>query len=109
MKQNDRGGSEKYWFTELGYWLRDVGWRWLVSIGAAWAALSGPSLGRGQGCGQIPVGVLAGPITNAANGHFYYLLQPSCWTDAEATAVSMGGHLVTENDAAEDTWIENTF
>src|SRR5262245_15873991 len=53
--------------------------------------------------------VLAGPIQNPANGHQYYLLKPSTWTAAEAEAVSLGGHLATINDAAENDWVYNTF
>ncbi len=53
--------------------------------------------------------VLTGPITNPANQHNYYLLSPAFWTDAEAQAVSMGGHLVTINDAAENAWVLQTF
>jgi len=53
--------------------------------------------------------VLAGPITNAANGHAYYLLSNTTWTASEAEAVGLGGHLVTINDAAENQWVLNTF
>ncbi len=53
--------------------------------------------------------VLAGPLTNAANAHTYYLLSANNWTACEAEARGLGGHLVTINDAAENQWVLNTF
>ncbi len=53
--------------------------------------------------------LLAGPVSNPANGHTYYLLAPTNWPAAEAAAVSLGGHLVTINDAEENTWVFNNF
>ena len=53
--------------------------------------------------------VLAGPVTNAANAHAYYLLSSNTWTASEAEAVGLGGHLVTINDATENQWVLNTF
>src|SRR5687767_4142794 len=50
-----------------------------------------------------------GPIYNPDNGHQYYLLTRGAWVAAEAFAVSMGGHLVSINDAAEQDWVYNTF
>jgi len=54
--------------------------------------------------------VIAGPFTNSANNHIYYLLNalgdPQL---AEAAAISLGGHLVTINDAAEQQWVFSTF
>src|SRR6187401_3345421 len=55
-----------------------------------------------SGAGQQ---IIAGPFTNAANGHFYYLLAAATWINSEATAVFYGGHLVTINNAAENQWV----
>jgi len=54
-------------------------------------------------------GIEAGPFTNAANGHVYYLLTSDTWMNSEAEAVALGGHLVTINDAAENQWVVDTF
>jgi hypothetical protein len=43
------------------------------------------------------------------NGHQYALTTNSNWTDAEAEAVAVGGHLVTINDDSENTWLTNNF
>ena len=56
-----------------------------------------------------PTGVLAGPILNPANGHQYYLLNQDTWTNSEAGAIALGGHLVTINDLAENEWVFTTF
>lgn len=52
---------------------------------------------------------LAGPVTNLANGHIYYLLSSATWSNSEAHAVQMGGHLATVDDAMENAWIAATF
>ncbi len=52
-----------------------------------------------------PPGALAGPFTNPADGHTFYLLQASSWPEAEADAVALGGHLTTIESAAENQWI----
>ena len=54
-------------------------------------------------------GILAGPIINPANGHIYYLLSQNTWSNAEAEAVGLGGHLTTIRNAAEDSWVYSTF
>lgn len=54
-------------------------------------------------------GILTGPIINPANGHLYYLLDQSNWTDAQAQATVLGGNLATARNAAENTWIAQTF
>lgn len=44
------------------------------------------------------------------NGHQYNLLSSTnSWVDSEAFAVSLGGHLVAVNDAAEMTFLNSTF
>ncbi len=51
------------------------------------------------------VSVLAGPITYPTNGNQYYLLSVASATAAQAKAASMGGHLVTIANAAENEWV----
>jgi MYXO-CTERM domain-containing protein len=46
---------------------------------------------------------------NPVNGHTYYLLSQNTWTDAEAEAVSLGGHLATVRNAQENDFIYATF
>lgn len=48
--------------------------------------------------------------TFSYKGHQYQLTSaPMSWTEAEAQAISLGGHLVTVNDADENNWLYNTF
>lgn len=53
--------------------------------------------------------VAAGPVVNPANGHSYYLLTQNVWTASEAEAISLGGHLATINDTAENSWVLNNI
>ena len=58
---------------------------------------------------QSNAGILAGPITDPANGHDYYLLAPSTWSAAESEAEAMGGTLAIVRNAGEQDWIFSTF
>ena len=53
--------------------------------------------------------VISGSINNPATGHGYYLLSHNTWTASESEATSLGGHLVTINDSAENQWVYDTF
>jgi len=48
-------------------------------------------------------------IQNPANGHYYRLLGAGTWTDSEAWAEALGGHLATIRSQEENDWIYNTF
>jgi hypothetical protein len=58
---------------------------------------------------RAAVSTIGSPVVNPANGHSYYLLQPATWTDSQAYAQTLGGNLVTINNAAENQWVYNTF
>jgi len=53
--------------------------------------------------------VLTGPIVNPDNGHTYYLLDQSSWTDAQTQALLLGGNLATIRNASEESWVFGTF
>ena len=53
--------------------------------------------------------VIAGPISNPANGHDYYLLSADSWTASEAEAERLGGTLAVIGNEAEQEWVYSTF
>lgn len=50
-------------------------------------------------------------VTCPLNGHQYTITTSPdlSWNQAEAEAVSLGGHLVTIRDASEEQWLKDTF
>jgi hypothetical protein len=48
-------------------------------------------------------------VTGNFGGHHYIELNASNWTDAEASAVAMGAHLVAVNSLAENNFLISTF
>lgn len=71
--------------------------RWAVSLALA---LTGS---------HAHAAIIAGPFTNAANNHHYLLLSTNTPQGAELEAISLGGHLVTISDEAEQQWLLATF
>jgi hypothetical protein len=52
------------------------------------------------------------PVFNPANHHWYAIVPSGAdgsWLNAELNAQALGGHLVTINDAAEETWLRAVF
>ncbi len=48
--------------------------------------------------------------TGVVRGSSYYkIVEGPTWDEAEANAITLGGHLVTINDSAENDWIESEF
>ncbi|HWC61255.1 MAG TPA: lectin-like protein [Verrucomicrobiae bacterium] len=53
--------------------------------------------------------IIAGPITNPANGHEYYLLSPDSWTASETEAEHLGGTLAIIKSPGEQEWVYSNF
>ncbi len=52
---------------------------------------------------------ILGTYDNPANGHRYHLLEAANRSVSSATAQSLGGQLVSIDDAAENQWVVSTF
>ncbi len=53
--------------------------------------------------------IIAGPVTNPANGHDYFLLTPDTWSASEAAAEQLGGTLAVIQSQAEQDWAFSKF
>ena len=62
------------------------------------------------GSGQLLIssGIVAGPIAAPDNTSEYYLVYASSWSQGEAMAVSLGGHLATISSPEENTFIRDS-
>ncbi|HUT46861.1 MAG TPA: C-type lectin domain-containing protein [Sedimentisphaerales bacterium] len=52
------------------------------------------------------------PVYNPTTNHWYDIVpsgDDGSWINAESNAIASGGHLVTINDLAEETWLRSTF
>jgi len=54
-------------------------------------------------------GLMTGPVANPANCNTYYMTEPGTWIETQLKAVSLGGNLVTVNNAAENEFVRATF
>lgn len=54
-------------------------------------------------------GIIAGPLTNPANGHDYFLLTPDTWSASEVVAEQLGGTLAVIQNQAEQDWAFSQF
>lgn len=62
---------------------------------------SGPGMYNSSGIVEIPF------VRNGDSA--YVIVRGPSWSEAEANAVSLGGHLVTIDNMAENEWVVNTF
>ena len=62
-----------------------------------------------HGIVELPVPELLHAARNPANGNYCFLVAPGRWTALEAFAQSLGGHLATVRDAAEQSWLMQEF
>lgn len=51
--------------------------------------------------------VIVGPVVHPTNQNKYYILAATPWSSAQAAASSLGGHLVSIADQAENAWVLN--
>jgi hypothetical protein len=77
-------------------------------VGVGWREIASPKTTPWTALGKrLPI--LAGPLTNVANGHQYFLLEASGQETARTTADRMGGYLAVIRNAQENEWVYRTF
>lgn len=67
----------------------------ILSLAAALLVLSSPALAQ--------------PVFNPSTGHWYRLGTPATWLTASTRAINSGGYLAVINDAAENTFVNDSF
>jgi len=53
--------------------------------------------------------IVAGPISNPANGHHYFVIRIANYQDYSLAAQNIGGYPVVINNATENTWIHQNL
>ncbi len=82
-----------------------VGWS-----GPCVVSATNPNICTASGAVTVTATFGSKAFVNPANGHTYYFMsRPSLWTQAEAAAVTLGGHLITMNDGDEARYVYNVF
>ena len=125
----DDGGDQEYAILNWNNqgWDDNQGtWQWQGIIEVEWSSVGGNdtilgSAGDDQIYGNSGNDLLYGDDTNTVqtpvldtnrevyNGSQYLVLETAVWEKAQAYAESLGGNLVTINDAAEEKWLQDTF
>ncbi len=82
--------------------------RWDDQTNSGGAIFNGSAWVAAPAFGVIEINPQPG-TTLTYNGNQYRLTGAKSWEEAQAEAQSLGGNLVTLNDAAEQTWVWDTF
>ncbi len=80
-------------------WLAQSGHQYLVRLGGY------DEFSVGAGSFSIASAVIHGPVNEPTSGNEFYLIEPTSWTQGEAIAVAMGGHLATIDSITENEWV----
>ncbi len=58
---------------------------------------------------RLEARTVGGPILDADNGHFYFLLSQGTWTASQFDATTLGGNLATIRNVMEHYWVYDIF